>query len=153
MKNQAAFIENFLKENEMKFIKVDEKDGVFLCDCTAENGSFRCIISCEDENEYLCIYVQSGIKIPENNRSAVSEFIMRANYGMRIGCFEMDLSDGEFRFRVSLISYETELAETILRRSFFIAIATMDRYCAGLLRVVYGGVAPEDAINDVENQE
>ena len=56
----------------------------------------------------LAVYCVCSLNVPPARRAAVMELVTRANYGLRLGCFELDLDDGEVRFRASLDFEGTE---------------------------------------------
>lgn len=43
------------------------------------------------------------VKVPEKFRPQICEYITRANYGLTVGNFEMDLHDGELRYKMTLL--------------------------------------------------
>ena len=43
----------------------------------------------------------SPLRIPLDQRARVAEFIVRVNYAIVRGHFDLDFSDGELRFRVA----------------------------------------------------
>ena len=90
-------------------------------------------------------------RIPEPRRRDVMEFATRANYGLLLGNFEMDLGDGEFRFKCSVESEETELTYTQYQTMLYTSVSVMDRYYPGLQRVIQGSADPAAAIAEVEN--
>ena len=53
-------------------------------------------------NRHTLVYTTLLQAVPEEKRSAVAEFITRANYGLPGGNFEMDWRDGELRYKVFL---------------------------------------------------
>jgi hypothetical protein len=78
------------------------------------------------------------------------EFITRANYGLVIGNFEMDAKDGEIRYHVSHLMEENILTDETIRRLFGTAMGTADRYFPALMRVLFAGETPEDAVDLAE---
>ena len=66
-----------------------------------DNGSWMGIAQEREEEEQLIFYSLAPVRCPEDKRALMAEFITRANYGMVIGNFEMDFSDGEIRFKTS----------------------------------------------------
>ncbi len=115
-----------------------------------KNGELRCYAQIHHALEHFLFYAVAPVKAPLESRPAVAEFITRANYGMRIGNFEMDYSDGEVRFKSSL-DFEGEiLTHNWIRNAIYPAVQTLDRYLNGLMAVIYGGKAPADAIAEVE---
>ena len=86
-------------------------------------------------------------------RLAVAEYITRANYGLRIGNFELDFDDGEVRYKSSLDFESVELTPGLIRNTIYPAVQTMDRYLPGVLSVVFGGKSAEEAIAAIEEEE
>lgn len=87
--------------------------------------------------------------VPEEQRVAIGEFCHRANFGLAIGNFELDVAGGEVRFRTSIDAEGTEPTAALVRNAVVANVLTMDRYVAGLLAVL-DGADPVDAIEDVE---
>jgi hypothetical protein len=101
--------------------------------------------------EQFLFYVVAPSKAPEERRAAVGEFVTRANYGLRIGNFEMDLNDGEVRYKSSLDFEGTSLTPELIRNAIYPAVQTMDRYLPGLMSVIYGGQTAAEAIAMIES--
>jgi hypothetical protein len=80
----------------------------------------------------------------------VAEYITRANYGLRIGNFEMDYSDGEVRYKSSLDFEGEPLTPKLIKNAMYPAVHTMDLYLPGLLGVMYGNKTPAEAIREIE---
>ena len=51
-----------------------------------------------NERGYTCMAV-CPMKADEETRAATVEYITRANYGLRNGNFEVDMNDGEIRYK------------------------------------------------------
>lgn len=122
----------------------------FTMGYTGQNGDLRCFITIVPDVEELLFYAVAPIRVPEAVRPSVAEFITRANYGMRIGNFELDFADGEVRYKSSLNFLGEELTPGYVRNAIYPAVRTMDRYLLGLLRVSFGGVTPFEAIEEIE---
>jgi hypothetical protein len=127
-----------------------EDRAVYRVFFNGKNGELRCYAQIHHSLEHLLFYAVAPVKAPVECRPAVAEFITRANYGMRIGNFEMDYSDGEIRYKSS-VDFEGEtLTHNWIRNAIYPAVQTMDRYLNGLMAVIYGGKTPADAVADVE---
>lgn len=92
-------------------------------------------------------------KVPEAKRLAVAEYLTRANYGLLLGNFEMDFSDGEVRFKSAHATAATPPPIAIIERAVDVAPAMLNRYAPGLMRLIFGGLSPEDAIREVEGDD
>jgi hypothetical protein len=115
-----------------------------------KNGSWVCYAQARDEQrQFLCYSVMES-KVPEPKRQAVAEFLTRANYGLWIGNFEMDFSDGEVRFKTSVDVGGGELTTAMVKTLVHTNVLMMDRYLPGIMSVIYGGTAPAEAVAEVE---
>ena len=90
------------------------------------------------------------MKTSPKDFEAVAEFITRANFGMIIGNFEFDYSDGEIRYKTSVDLEGVEVQSNLLRNLVYANVLTMDKYFTGLMRVMYGGITPDEAIREIE---
>lgn len=72
--------------------------GVSGLECRIEKVRLTVVVN----NRHTLVYTTLLQAVPEEKRSAVAEFITRANYGLPGGNFEMDWRDGELRYKVFL---------------------------------------------------
>lgn len=117
---------------------------------SGENGQVACFAQVRTDLEQFVFYVVAPVKAPEETRHAVAEYITRANYGLRIGNFEMDFRDGEVRYKSSLDFEDVALSPELIQHAIYPAVQTMDRYLPGLMQVIYAGTPPEEAIDTIE---
>ncbi|MCS7182394.1 MAG: YbjN domain-containing protein [Thermoanaerobaculum sp.] len=115
-----------------------------------EHSQYRLVALADEERSIVRFLVFLEGKIPEPRRRDVMEFLTRANYGLLLGNFEMDLSDGEVRFRCSASTEGSEFSYEQYRNMLYISVGIMDRYYPGLQRVVQGSADPAAAISDIE---
>lgn len=116
-----------------------------------QNVDIRCVAQVKLPQQQLLMYSYAPVKIDEAQRSAVAEYLTRANYGLHVGNFELDFSDGEVRFKSSLDFEDETLTFTWLRNTIYPAVHLMNRYFPGLMRVIYGDMNPAEAIASVED--
>jgi hypothetical protein len=114
------------------------------------NGEMRCFAQIRVDLEQFIFYAVAPVKIPLDVRPMADEFITRANYGLRIGNFEMDYEDGEIRYKASLDFEGAELTPSLIKNVIYPAVQTLDHYLPGLMSVVYGSKTPQEAIADIE---
>ena len=87
----------------------------------------------------VTIYSNVSMKADEQTRAMALEFITRANYGIRVGNFEMDMSDGEIRYKVYINARGLDsISDEQIEEGIFIAANMLDRYGDGLLKVILG---------------
>lgn len=115
------------------------------------NGNYSCYFQERAAQDQLVFYSLCPLSVPEERRADVAEFINRANYGMVIGNFEMDYSDGEVRFKTSADVEGVELTPTFMKNILYANVVMIDRYFPGLMQVIYSGVAATEAIRQIED--
>jgi hypothetical protein len=142
-------VQRFLEEDDWPHSLIDGRT-VYKTGFEGKNGQFTCYAQERSEQEQFVFYSIFPVRAPENRIPEVSEFITRANYGMIIGNFELDFADGEIRYKTSVDVEDVTLEEPLLRHLMYANVLTMDKYFPGLMRVLYAGIAPADAVQEVE---
>jgi hypothetical protein len=124
----------------------------FAMTYSGASGSFACVAELRAEAQQLLCYAIAPMAAPAARLPAVAEFITRANAGAYIGNFELSYSSGEVRCKSS-IDFEGEaLSERLIRNTIYPAVRLMDTYLPGLARVIAHGVAPREAIDEIEQE-
>ena len=89
----------------------------------------------------------------ENSRLAVAEYLTRANFNMRNGNFELNMEDGEIRFKtyvhVGASKPDLGVAKLAVTLPFFM----LDRFGDGLLEVLFGFKSPREAFEAAEGKK
>lgn len=118
-----------------------------------ENGNWTCLAYAYDDHERVVFTSLLPVEVPEEKRLAAAEYLTRANFGMEIGNFEMDFSDGAVQFRTSIDIEGGELTPKMIQNLSYLNVTVTDQYLRGLAMVVEGDATPVDAIDKVENNE
>lgn len=139
----------FFKEDDWKYRQLEDAT-ILQLGFSGDNGSWMCYAQAQNEKERFIFYSLMESKVPENKRHAVAEFLTRANYGMIIGSFEMDLRDGEVRFKTSIDVEGGQLTTKMVKTLVYTNVLMMDRYLPGIMSVIYANVTPEAAIAQIE---
>jgi len=142
-------VEEYLIEIGWKFEKDDDND-VIKTGVNAKNASFRLIIYSMEEKDLLTVYVAQDNNVPENKRLLLAEFITRANYGLNLGNFDMDMDDGELGYKVSADLEGGTLSRDMVGNMVGAGVSTMDQYYPGLMAVLFSNATPEEAIIQIE---
>lgn len=145
-------VERFLKADDWPYNLLEGRS-IYKTGFEGKNGQFTCYAQERDEQQQFVFYSVFPVRAPENQLADVAEFINRANFGMIIGNFELDYSDGEIRYKTSVDIEDVDLSEPLLRHMIYANVLTMDKYFPGLMRVLYGGISPVAAIEEVEAAE
>ena len=131
-------------------IELLDQGTAFTTAFKGESARWMCMGRVREEHSQFIFYSVCPVLVPENRRSEISEFINRANFGMLIGNFELDYTDGEIRYKTSIDSEGGELTKPIIRQLVVANVLMMDRYLPGVMAVAFGGASPTQAIMGIE---
>jgi hypothetical protein len=122
---------------------------LFFCQFKGENGSWRFYVQGEDESERIVFYSALDTNVPESHIPDLAELITRINFGLWIGNFEIDLSDGELRFKTSIDVRDDldALTREVVERLAYTNVTTFDAYYPALMAVLHGGRSPSEALD------
>ncbi len=110
---QINIIKDFLKSQEWQFTQVKGKN-VLLFGIGGKNGNFQCIADLIEEDKRFIFFSVCGTNTPSNKRPEMLELLNNLNYKLFFGNFEMDLEDGEIRFRTSISLNHIELNQNFI---------------------------------------
>ena len=132
--------------------KADEEENDIEMTFSLDSKLKKCTIRirCRDDHYDVNTYIE--LQADEECRQRVAEYITRANYGLRYGCFEMDFRDGEIRYNLPMDCQDrTSLSTDLVIKSIMIPMQMFERYGDGLVAVMYGFKTPEEAIKEAES--
>ncbi len=141
----------FFREDQWNFQEVDNKP-VIRAGYRGEHGTWVCFARVDEGNQRFLFHSVMGLNISQQFRPAVAEYLMRVNYGLPVGNFEMDFDTGDVRFKTSAETPEGELTVSMVRALVYANVHNMDHYFPGVLSVVHGGLSPTAALARVETQ-
>ncbi len=142
-------VEAYLVDNEWHFEKLDEMD-VIQCGVKGENASFRLLFIAKEEKDLFILYVISPNNIPENRRKDIAEYLTRINYGLGVGNFEMDMDDGEVRYKIGIDIEGSYLSHVMIDNFISGSIMAMDKYYPGMMSISFAGISPKEAIETIK---
>ncbi|MEQ8465585.1 YbjN domain-containing protein [Coleofasciculus sp. E1-EBD-02] len=141
---------NFFTEDDWSYAKIQGEPALYLA-FEGDNGSWNCYAKAREDEEQFVFYSICPIKVPKTKRRILGEFIARANYGMMIGNFELDFTDGEIRYKTSIDVEGDRLSFALIQRLVYANVTMMDKYLPGIKLVLESGMSPEDAIAQIES--
>lgn len=109
-----------------------------------------CLLEVHIDQQQFLSYLLFRPKAPGERLAAAAEFVNRANYGMKIGNFEINLGDGEVWYKSSLCFAGAELSKVLVYDAVMVALNSAQPYSAAFLEVVQHGKSAVDAIAGVE---
>lgn len=117
---------------------------------TGESGQWLCFARVDEEKRIAVFYSIAPFVVPPERREEVMRYLTRASFGLPLGAFELDLDDGEVRFKTSLALGEAEPHKSLLTQLVWTNVAVMDRYLPGLVAASQQGLSADKALSLVE---
>jgi hypothetical protein len=121
--------------------------------CTGEHGEWICYARALEDPPALIVYSSCPFAIPEDRRLEMAELLCRANWGLMLGAFEMDLADGELRYRTGQAMPEGGFAPAHLGKVIYENVLAMDRYLPAIEAVAWLGSDAKSAVAAVERED
>jgi len=143
---------HFFTEDDWAFTKL-KGEPILQMAFQGENGQWTCYAKAREEQQQFVFYSLCPIAAPEEKRSAIAQFLTLANYGLLIGNFELDFSDGEIRYKTSIDVKGDRLSHALIKRLVYTNVTMMDEYLPGIKTVIEAGVSPEEAIGAIEQPD
>ncbi len=116
-----------------------------------ENGQWMCLVKVREEQEQLIFYSISPVKVAENKRLVMAEFLSRANFGLSIGNFELNFADGQIRYKTSIAAKGNGVNSALIGQLIFANLLTMDEYLPGIMSIIYTELSAVEAIAQIES--
>lgn len=146
---------DFLTDDGWKYTILEEDQDLLALTLSfkGRNGSWQCFAIVDEEKHWLRFYSILPVHVPESKRHEANEFIARANYGLMLGNYEIDMNDGEVRFKTSVDAEGGELTKPMIDNLLRSNLISMDRYFPGMMAVLYSDRSPAEIYEDIANNE
>lgn len=110
-----------------------------------------CRILIDIKEQSYIVYLLSPINGDPEKLTELIKYLTMANYGLINGNFELDVRDGEIRYK-SYVNCEgiESISENIIRDSVYVGCAMMDRYGDGIAALAFGF---SDADTEIQKAE
>jgi hypothetical protein len=118
---------------------------VLRFDYEGDNGQWTCFVHIDDDRGHVAVYSVLPDAVPMERLGAAGAVLAGANFQLPIGAFEMDLEDGEVRFRASIDVSQSALTAGLLDPLVKANWVAVDQYLPALKAVV-DGAEPADAL-------
>eukprot|EP00542_Grammatophora_oceanica_P017951 CAMPEP_0194046040 /NCGR_PEP_ID=MMETSP0009_2-20130614/19143_1 /TAXON_ID=210454 /ORGANISM="Grammatophora oceanica, Strain CCMP 410" /LENGTH=206 /DNA_ID=CAMNT_0038691151 /DNA_START=62 /DNA_END=682 /DNA_ORIENTATION=- len=139
-----------LKADDWNY-QVHEDRNIISAGVGLKTGSAKMIFDCKEDSQRFIVYLMLPVSVPEEHRVKAYEYFTRANYGLVIGNFEMDASDGEVRYKCSVDVEGGKLTAPMIKSMIGVTGGTVDRFFPGLMKIIYAGASPKEAAEEARN--
>ena len=102
----------------------------------------------EGGEEQLAVYVNWPLKVPEDKLPLAAELVAKANFGVLVGCIDLDFDDGEVRAKtgIDVFNLTNEVCESMFQNSMNITMM----YLPALQLMLAEDLTPDEALEQVE---
>ena len=145
MKNPSEVLNEFFAKNEWRF-DVDDSRRFYCSHFSGEFGRWPFAAIVGEDNDGIIVVSHLPAIAPVGRRTACLELFNRANYQLLDGCFELDPDTAQIRFRTMLAVPKEGVSLEAVERLIGVNLQTGDRHFASIMRVVYAGLAPREAL-------
>ena len=148
----ANAIKFHLKEDDWHF-SFNEEKGLFKFGLSLKSKikNISYIVDVRDD-EYI-VYAIAPIGVDEEDKkmmATMAEFICRANYGLPHGNFELDMRDGEVRFKCFVDCDGITPTDDMVRHSIHCPASMFKRYGSGIVDIIFGNATAKEAVEKCE---
>jgi hypothetical protein len=126
--------------------EIEDESHIAFIGIITNNGKFHCIIDVNEIDKKIIFFSIYPKNVPDELRNQIAEILLRLNYILFLGSFEMDFSDGEIRLKTSFIYDEYDISEQMLNHIIKGNIATMDNNFEFIGSFMNQKISMDDAI-------
>jgi len=113
---------------------------------THERGQWGTFVEVQESPPRIAIYSGYPQKASSGARRAMAEFLTRANHGLSVGNFELDLDDGAVRFKTSVELADVALTAALLDRLLTVNLSETARHLDAIVGIASGALSANDAV-------
>ena len=100
------------------------------------------------------VYLYAPISGDKDNIGELTKYLTMANYGLLNGNFELDVRDGEIRYKTYVNCDGLEsLSPSVIEDSIYVGCVMMDRYGDGIAALALGFSDADTEIKKAEKQD
>jgi hypothetical protein len=135
-------------------IQYQQEQNIYHFACRGRHGNYQFRLDVRTTERTLLLYATSPLRVPPAHLQGACECVTRANFGLLVGNLELNMDDGEVRFKCSVCLTQTGvLTKMMVKHMFGVALAMMERYFPAIMAVIYGNKDPAVAVRECEQEQ
>ena len=76
----------------------------------------------------------------------IARFLSMANYGLKYGNFEINMADGDIRYKCSVDCEDITLSDSVIKTSIHVPAIVFEQYSKGIVQIIFNNMTAEEAI-------
>lgn len=141
-------IETYLKKDKWDYM-LDRENNIIFCGVNLINRLQECKIIIDIHNDKYIVYGFININCDEMHKDEMVKFIAMINYGLILGNFEMNYSDGEIRYKIATSCNNSIPSTNVIEESIEIPALMFHKFGDSILDVMFGIKNAQEAFDDV----
>jgi hypothetical protein len=147
-----SIVRAFFEGDDIRYqLQSKEESEIFTTYLTGKAGTYKTTVEVRESQNRVLVYTECPVRCPAHRHSLAAEYLMRANFSLALGNFEVDFRDGEVRYRQGVDVEGSVLSVAMVRQLIMIPASTMDRFFPGLMDVIYGARPPIEAYTEMRS--
>jgi hypothetical protein len=144
-------LENFFVAEDWTVSKFEEESYLKM-GFKGKNGQWNLYAQAIEVPGQCIFYSVCPAKVPEDRRKDMAQLLTFVNYSLILGNFEMDLGDGEIRYKTSLDVRNAELTPELIEPLVYTNVAVMDEHLPDIMSVATGMLSVEQTIERMQEK-
>lgn len=140
----------YIKSNGWEKYTFDQETGLIRMQFSTKCSLNHVRIVFDLHETFFITYGCADMNVAEANRGEVAEYLTRANYAINFGNFEMDMSDGEVRYKYAVDCNQAIPSTQVIDRTVDVPLVMFNRYGNDLVKVMFGFESAEEGCNNAE---
>ena len=102
---------------------------------------------------YICIHINlKDIKLDENTKNRLCEYIHRVNLGMVCGNFEYDIDANNILFK-NIFEIELSSNPDYIAKNIILPVTMINNYSKVVFVIINSNILPKDIVNEIEKND
>lgn len=139
----------FLVDEGWGFSRISGQEALNI-DFQGSHLRWMCYARYLPESRYLLFYSYYPFSIPKEQLPFAVEFITQANFNMVNGNFEIDMDQGQIRYKTSLWVEKMSASQEAFRQLIFTNVNIADDYFPGIQKMLEKQIAPATVLEEIE---
>ena len=148
MSNAIESVADYLTKEGWEFRR-SEVDGTIEMEVSAPAGRWLFIVRVGENERTVFFHSLCPLSVPLESRQRGAEFLMRVNRCVYIGGFVLDFDSGDICYETYMQSNEHVDPLGTDFPSVDLNLAMMNKYLAGIARMISSDVTPAEALTEV----
>ena len=146
LKKNAAVLRTMLDHRKLKYTVEEETEqrAHIRIHFTGEDIPMTLHLILRADRQLASVYSVMPFLISEEHRNDAAIAVAAANHGLIDGSFDLNLKNGEIRFRLTSCFIESVLSEPLFSYLMFVSAETVDRYNDRFMALNNGDMSLEE---------